>query len=367
MAGSPPSIEFSATTEADDILMSDPKAHDLGLHRVIEPQGALPQAAQKLDATAAAYDNEVVIDVETLNVDSASFEQIVDDVGRDEEAVARRIASIVAERGKMQNPVTGSGGMLLGTVAALGPDYKGPVPLSPGDRVATLVSLTLTPLSLTSIDTVRLDADQVDVVGRAYLWPSSPIVALPDDLDDRVALSALDVCGAPAQARRLAADADTMVILGAGKSGMICAAAARDLRGEEIAIYGLDRDVNALEAVSEAGFFDDYRSVDARRPVEVLEAVESMTDAQAVDVVINTCNVSGTEMSAILPVRQEGTVYFFNMATDFSRAALGCEGVGRDAKLLIGNGYVGGHAQMTLDILRRHSFLRRRLATIVGA
>lgn len=347
--------------------MTNTTPHQLGLHRVVEPQGALPQAADTLDATTSAYDNEVVIDVETLNVDSASFEQIIDDVGRDEAAVARRIESIVDARGKMQNPVTGSGGMLLGTVAELGSDYRGPVELEVGDRVATLVSLTLTPLKLEGIEKVRLDADQVDVRGRAYLWPSSPIVALPGDLDDRVALTALDVCGAPAQAQRLAVGCRRMVIMGAGKSGMLCAAAARRLREDEISIYGLDRDADALEALTAEGLFDDHRTVDARNPVEVLESVESMTDGEAVDVVINTCNVSGTEMSAILPVRQKGTVYFFNMATDFSRAALGCEGVGRDATLLIGNGYVRGHAEFAIDIVRSHDFVRRRLNAVVGA
>lgn len=346
--------------------MTEKAPHDLGLHRVIEPDGALPQAADRLDATTEAFDNEVAIDVETLNVDSASFSQIVGDVGRDEEAVARRIESIVDARGKMQNPVTGSGGMLLGRVASVGPDYQGPVELSVDDTVATLVSLTLTPLRLDAVETVHLETDQIDVRGRAFLWPSSPIVALPDDVNDRVALAALDVCGAPAQAKRLAGEADRMAILGVGKSGMLCAAAAREHRGDDIAIFGLDRDVQPLEELDVAGLFDDTRQVDARRPVEVLEAVESMTGGPSVDVVINTCNVAATEMSAILPVRQGGTVYFFNMATDFSRAALGCEGVGRDATLLIGNGYVRGHADIALDVVRRNAAVRRRLEAIVG-
>lgn len=347
--------------------MSSKTPHDLGLHRVIEPRGALPQAAQRLDATSSGYANEIAIEVQTLNVDSASFEQIVEDVGRDEKAVAKRIENIVGERGKMQNPVTGSGGMLLGTVRSVGADYRGPVEVSQGDKIASLVSLTLTPLRLDAVTDVRLDADQVDVEGMAYLWPSSPLVVMPSDLSERVALAALDVCGAPAQAQRLAKGARSMVIMGAGKSGMLCAAAAREAGDAQLRILGLDRDEDGLEQLSDAGFFDDHRVVDARRPVQVLEAVESMTDSEPVDVVINTCNVDATEMSAILPVRQRGTVYFFNMATNFSRAALGCEGVGRDVRLLIGNGYVEGHAELTLDLVRNYGMIRRRLQAIVGS
>lgn len=340
--------------------------HDLGLHRVVEPEGALPQAARRLDATGPGFANEVVIDVETLNIDSASFDQIVGDVGQNEQAVADRIEAIVAARGKMQNPVTGSGGMLLGRVEQVGPDYRGPVEVSVGDRVATLVSLTLTPLNVDEITGVHFDADQVDVSATAYLWPSSPLVVMPADIDERVALAALDVCGAPAQTRRLVVDARRLLILGAGKSGMLCAAAARRFGPSDLQIFGVDRDEQPLRELADAGLFDQVRRVNARRPAQVLSAVEEMSGDHRVDVAINTCNVGGTEMSAILPVRQRGTVFFFNMATDFSRAALGGEGIGRDVRLLIGNGYVEGHAQLTVELLRQHQVVHARLSALVG-
>lgn len=339
--------------------------HDLGLHRVLEPEGALPQAALRLDATAEAYRNEVVIAVETLNVDSASFHQILEEVGASEEAVARRIETIVDARGKMQNPVTGSGGMLLGEVLSVGPDYHGAVKLKPGDKIATLVSLTLTPLRIEKIHKVHLDADQVDITGRAYLWPSSPIVVMPADLDPRVALAALDVCGAPAQTKRLVEGARSVMILGAGKSGMLCAATARHYLGENAKIFGIDLVDKNLKILKEGGLIDDYRTANARAPVEVLQAVEEMNNGALVDLVINTCNVSGTEMAAILPVRQRGKVYFFNMATDFARAALGSEGVGKDVDLLIGNGYAEGHAQLTLEMVRAYPVVQTQLEELL--
>ena len=63
-------------------------------------------------------------------------------------------------------------------------------------------------------------------------------------------------------------------------------------------------------------------------------------------------------MTALLAVKDGGTVIFFSMATSFTGAALGAEGVGKDATLLIGNGYVPGHADLTLALLRRHPRLR---------
>lgn len=335
--------------------------HLYGLHRVVEPAGVLPQTSLKLDNRAPAYDNEIVVEVETLNIDSASFHQIVGEVGRDEKTVGARIEAIVAERGKMQNPVTGSGGMFIGTVRAVGPNYRGPQGLKAGDRVASLVSLTLTPLSLESVDRVYLDADQADVTATAFLWPSSPIVRMPEDMSARLALSVLDVCGAPAQTLRLAEGASRILVLGMGKSGMICAAAARDAMGPDGVVCGYDlRDTN-LSVMKQQGVIDDFRCGNAKAPARVLEQVTEMIDGELFDVVINTCNVADTEMSAILSCTDRGRVYFFNMATDFAKAALGCEGVGKDVDLLIGNGYAHGHAQLALEIVRNYPSVRAQI------
>ncbi len=76
------------------------------------------------------------------------------------------------------------------------------------------------------------------------------------------------------------------------------------------------------------------------------------------DLVVNCASVAGTEMASILAVKDGGTVIFFSMATSFTAAALGAEGVGKDATLLVGNGYVPGHAELTLDLLRRNAALR---------
>ena len=64
------------------------------------------------------------IAVETLNLDAASYRQLAEKHGGDGDAVRAEVLDIVATRGKMQNPVTGSGGMLVGTVAEVGPEAR---------------------------------------------------------------------------------------------------------------------------------------------------------------------------------------------------------------------------------------------------
>ena len=116
----------------------------LGLHRVIEPAGALPQAAWRLDPSPELWPDETRVRVDRLNLDAASFRQLTEAAGGDPDKLRAAVLGIVAERGKMQNPETGSGGMLTGVVDEAGP--AAPLGLAAGDRVATLVSLSLTPV-----------------------------------------------------------------------------------------------------------------------------------------------------------------------------------------------------------------------------
>src|SRR5439155_578383 len=206
----------------------------VGLHRVLEPEGVLPQAAQRLDTSPEIGADEVRIRVERLNLDAASFRQLATKHGGDGDAVRAEVLAIIEARGKMQNPVTGSGGMLIGTVEEVGPDS--PLGLKPGDRVATLVSLTLTPLAVTD-GLARWDGrgEQVPAAGHAILFARSIAAVLPEDLPVPLALAVLDVCGAPALTARVVEQyagsgrggPSVAVVGGGGKSGSLALAAAR--------------------------------------------------------------------------------------------------------------------------------------------
>ena len=183
-------------------VTSDPT----GLHRVLDERATLPQAAQRLDTRRELWPDEVRIRVERLNLDAASFRQLerkhaVDGMP-DGDAVRAEVLDIVATRGKMQNPETGSGGMLIGTVEEVGPES--PLGLAVGDRVATLVSLTLTPLVIEDgLAGWDGHSEQVPADGYAILFGRSIAAVLPDDLPRDLALAVMDVCGAPALTHRV--------------------------------------------------------------------------------------------------------------------------------------------------------------------
>lgn len=334
-----------------------------GLSRVVGEKGVLPQRARKLDPALPCREAELLIDVESLNIDAASFKQIKDDVGGEPARIAARIQEIVRERGKMQNPVTGSGGMLLGRVKEIGPKHPARGTLKPGDRIATLVSLSLTPLVIEEIQAVHPEIDRVDIRGHAILFASGIYAKLPSDMPDTLALAALDVCGAPALVARYVKPGMTVAVLGAGKSGALCLAQARrDLHGKG-RVLALDISEKALAALSGIGLCDMALKVDATQAVDVMEAVSQATGGALCDLVVNCASVGNTEMASILSVKDGGTVIFFSMATSFTAAALGAEGVGKEVTMLVGNGYAPGHADLTLDLLRSEPALRKLFET----
>jgi L-erythro-3,5-diaminohexanoate dehydrogenase len=378
----------------------------LGLHRVSEPGPAesgprepgsgqpggrgtvLPQAAWRLDPDPRIQPDEVRVDVERLNLDAASFRQIRESTGGAPDAMRAAVLAVIGTRGKMHNPVTGSGGMLTGVVAEVGP--RSPLGLRAGMRIATLVSLSLTPLAITDgLACWDASSEQIPCEGHAILFARSIAVPLPDDLPMPLALAVFDVCGAPALTRRVvsayrsgrgfgdaagpgvragdtagdgtgAADSPgrpgpVVAIVGAaGKSGSLSAAAAR--AAGAAAIIGVVPSDAEAALLHESGLTDVIVLADARDPVGLADAVAAA--GGPADVTVVCVDVPGCEGGAILATAPGGTVVFFSMATSFSAAALGAEGMAADVTMLIGNGYAPGHAELALNLIRTNSAVR---------
>ncbi|MQA09929.1 MAG: L-erythro-3,5-diaminohexanoate dehydrogenase [Pseudonocardiaceae bacterium] len=333
-----------------------------GLHRVLEPDGVLPQQAERLDATPSPWPDEVIVDVERLNLDAASYRQLRAEYPSADELRAA-VLGIVTRRGKMHNPVTGSGGMLLGRVRDVGPESG--LGLRPGDRIATLVSLTCTPLRITD-GLAGWDgaSEQLPCTGTAVLFGRSIAAKLPDDLPEALALSVLDVCGAPALTDRVVRNGDTdgvvrhgdggpsvCVLGGGGKSGSLSLAAARQAGAGRLVALVPSEDEARL--VRSAALADEVVIADARDPVAVAAAV-----GERVAVTVVCVDVPGCEHGAIMATADGGTVVFFSMATSFTAAALGAEGMAADVRMLIGNGYLPGHAEFALSLLRTQPGVR---------
>ena len=335
----------------------------------------LPQAATRLDAGPELWPDEVRVAVQVLNLDAASFRQLSDKHDGDGDAVRAEVLEIVAARGKMQNPVTGSGGMLVGVVEEVGPEAT--LDVQVGQHITTLVSLSLTPLVITD-GLARWDgrSEQVPCEGHAILFGRTIAASVPDDLPSRLAMAVMDVAGAPALTTRIVEryvaegrPPTVAVVGGAGKSGSLSLAAAREAGAlRTVGVVPIAPEADLLREVALA---DDVVIADARDPVALSEAVTASLGGAPADVTVVCVDVPGCEHGAILSTSpQGGTVIFFSMATSFTAAALGAEGLASDVTMLIGNGYTPGHADLAFDLLRRSSGVRelfsRRLAHEAG-
>jgi L-erythro-3,5-diaminohexanoate dehydrogenase len=336
-----------------------------GTHRVIEPQGVLPQPARVLNNDMTEiWDNELLLDVIRLNVDSASFHQIKTKLKQQghtdmEKAFAEHVIDLTNRTGKHKNEDTGSGGMLIGQVAAIGPNFEMKEKIKVGDKIASLVSLSLTPLKVKSVKKVLLDKDQVEIEGQAILFSSGIYAKLPDDMDENLALSVLDVAGAPTQVERLVKPGDTVVIIGAnGKSGVLCNAMARERADVSGKVIGIVRNPSYIETCKLTGC-DEVIIASATDALTIQREVSKLTDGKMADVVINVVNIEDSELPSIMACKDRGIVYYFSMATSFTKAALGAEGIGADVDMILGNGYAHDHAIISLDLLRRNPTLMK--------
>ena len=333
----------------------------LGIHRVIEPKASLPQAAWKLDNTPVARPSETLVDVNSLHIDSASFTQIASVCDRDPERMKKHIRDIVAQRGKMHNPTTGSGGVLIGTIRQLDEIYGKTHDLAIGDTVVSLTSLSWLPLYLENIHTIHLGRSEIEVTGKAIFFRSNPLAKLPEDLPRNIVVAALDVAGAPSRAATLLQPGQRIIVIGAGGiAGLLTLCALRQRLGSQGLIIAVEYNEQALQDVASLGVADVLVQGNATQALELVGKVHEACAGREyqADLAINVVNVPHTEFATILLTKPDGRILFFSMATSFTAAALGAEGIARQVEMYIGNGYMPDNGAVALQLLRDYPLLQ---------
>jgi L-erythro-3,5-diaminohexanoate dehydrogenase len=324
----------------------------LGVHRSVEPAGALPHIARRLDATLGANEYEVELAAEMLAIDATSFADIRRRSAEDPEAMAALIKAIVAEHGKLQNPVTGSGGVVLGRVTTVGAD-RAVDDLTPGELVVPLASLIAVPLELDDVGPVDPASPLVPVRGRAIVTGAMRCGRVAADLGATVSLTAFDVYPAASYARDLASPGDHVLVLGAGHAGLLAVAAARPAVGDAGTITAVDLSPAALERTREVDPAVVTIEADVTDPLGVAGQMAGVADLTLV-----CTSVPGAEGAALVATSAQGTIVFFSTATRFAAAALGADAVGSQARLVIPNGLTDDRGELALELLRAVAPLR---------
>ena len=342
-----------------------------GCHRALEPANSFPQPAWKLDNTMTVYDTEMLVDVKIINVNATSFSQIYTAANGNLSDVKKRILEIVQARGKLQNPITGTGGILYGHVEKIGKGYSNPFNLSPGDAVITLASLSLTPLQINSIQKMDIYTGQITVQGKAVIFDRMPLIKLggalkPESYSLELLISVMDEAGAPRQTWKMTRPNDRVLIIGAnGKLGLLCAYAAREKMGRTGTITGIVKSPESKKRLEAASVYDRAFCCDA---LDTMTAVDSLSaqGAGPFDLTINCMTVSGSEMLSLVMTRDSGTIFFPSLANSHKITALTSESMGKDLNIVGYTGYVDGHAAFAKHLMETYPELIRMLNHLHG-
>jgi L-erythro-3,5-diaminohexanoate dehydrogenase len=123
----------------------------------------------------------------------------------------------------------------------------------------------------------------------------------------------------------------------------------------------VDADERICERARSLGLCDLALRLDLRDAGRALEGLEA-AGVPPGDLTVVVVNATDCEAAAILLTADHGTVLFFSMATSFTKAALGADGLASNARMLVGSGHASDNGAYALDLLRRNPNLQDALA-----
>jgi hypothetical protein len=147
-----------------------------GEHRVLEPAGAVPLAADRLDALAELWDGELRLSLESVVLSPTSHRGWVERLGADPMRLAGALAETVAERGGLGTEWAADA-VLLGRVDAIGSAH--PHPVTTGERVGVAIPAAAVPLF--AVPHPTWDGGRVvPVRGHAVVPAGAPTIPIGD-------------------------------------------------------------------------------------------------------------------------------------------------------------------------------------------
>lgn len=346
---------------------------DFGVSRVLEPRGAVPATAWKLDNSTEISDREVLVGIEKLNIEWDSFQQICSSCGFNENRIRAKILDIVDKRGKMHNPFTGTGGCLLGTVEKTGRAYEGP--LREGDRVYCLASLCGIPIDIDEIGNVDFNYGQIEVKGHAVLFETSPVFAADETLGETYTMSAINEAGCLLTARNMAEERNAVNIAVIGRNActsVIYASAVKKASPSAEVTAIIDEnlrgelDIETIEAAVSPDV-DHVILADLSDPADTYERLKA-EDRQCcgADMVIVAEDIYGAETLAVFMARPLGCIYFTTVENHYAIAQTVAESIGKSVYMFLFDQYIRDYPLFTMDVVRSSKTVLDRLDEMYG-
>ncbi len=338
---------------------------NFGLSRVLEPRGVVPSTAWKVDNNPKVGNGEARIKLERINVEWDSFQQIANSCSFDDAKVKLKIMDIVEKRGKMHNPFTGTGGILMGTVDEISPDLKKTAALSEGDKIYSLTSLCGVPMKIDKILDIDYNYGQVMCEGHAILFDASPAHKWDDSVSADYTLHAINEAGCPYSAHELAkiCDAKKVVIMGINSITTVIYAAAIKKASPDCRVIAI-MDENIRESltrdeivelmkplVDDTWFVDLSDPVHSQQKIYGMEKIKGDNDFDA-DIVIVAEDIFGAETLAVFLAKEAGYIYFTTVKSHYDIAQTVAETMGKYVITYAFDQYIENYPKFTIELIK---------------
>lgn len=329
-----------------------------GTSRVLEPKFVIPTSAWRLDNSRNVRPDEMRISAELIHLEGTSFKQICTEANYDPAEIRREIVDTVIRRGKLHNPVTDTGGVLFGTVEAIGDDYENKADLKKGDKIIINASLTSFPMYLEDVGEIDWVFNQVKAKGYAIVHSDIPVIKVTDNIPVRPLLFALDESGTLYKLSTLIEGKTRFLIVGNNLlSNILYGYVIRRALGEGCEITcvldkrtGIDITGEGIERLI-SRVFDQIQMLDILRPVECIRQLgESYYDLS-----VNCAEIPGAETINILATREKGTVLFANLINNLNIALYITESISKELVVLGAEGYTENYSAFDQEVIREIS------------
>ena len=334
-----------------------------GLDRVLEPKGVTPATAWKVDNGRELHSCEARVSLERIHLEWDNFQQISSSCGYDERKIRARIFELIEKRGKLHNPFTGSGGVLIGTVEELAPDLKPEFGITAGQRIYCISSLSSIPIYIEEIEEIDFNYGQIVCSGYAILFEASPVFSMDDDLNPRYTLAAIDEAGSLFGAYHIATEHENEKIVIIGRTAyatLAYAAAVSEAIGPQKRIVAV-MDLDSRKTITEeelkslmAPVVSRVYFVNLTKPVQAYEQLAGQ-DPELVraEQVIVAEDVFGAETLAVMMVVPFGDLYFTSVENHYSAAQLVAESMGKIVTMYAFDQYIKDYPEFTIRIVRK--------------
>ena len=325
-----------------------------GIKRVLEPQHVLPTSAWRLDNSRNIYPDELRVSIKRIHLEGTGFKQICTEVNDNEKKIKQQIIDIVIRRGKLHNPVTDTGGLVMGVIEEIGSEYHNPQGLKVGDKIICNVSVASVPMYIEDITSLNKAFNQA--TGYAIVHDLIPLVKIPEELPLDLMMFTFDQSGTLYRLHQLIGDSKKFLVVGNSMlTNLLYGYVIRREAGPDAEIVCLFDKRTSMRMVGKGidelieKVFNEVHFINILRPMECMRQLnaESLFDFS-----INCAEIPGAETINILATKPEGTVLFANLINNLNIALYITESMSKPLCVRCAEGYLKEYDIFDMEIVR---------------